>query len=551
MKKTLRFSLLFLVLALVMSACAPKVNLSLSKLIPGNNANPSVNAAAPKQSEPAEQSTPLPALPEPASPANMAAYEGSLEKVYEQVNPSVVNISVIEKASQSQNNPLFQMPGLDQSQPNAPTQQGLGSGFVWDTQGHIVTNNHVVAGANKITVTFSDGSSYTAKLVGNDADSDLAVIKVDAPAELLHPVSLADSTKLKVGQMAIAIGNPFGLEGTMTSGIISALGRSLPVSDINSSSSYTIPDIIQTDAPINPGNSGGVLLDGEGKVIGVTAAIESSTRSSAGIGFVIPSVIVQKVVPVLIEKGSFEHSWLGISGISLNSELAAKAGFKSDQRGVLVVDVTSNSPADKAGIRGSDREVTLDSGNAKIGGDLITEIDGQPVKTFEDLVSYLFRFGDVGKEISLKVVRNNKTEALQVTLAARPSQQNEAANTPRSTSSGRPWLGIQGIDLNPTLVKAMDLPQNTTGVLIIKVQAGSPADKAELHGGYKPTDIQGNQVPLGGDVITSLDGKAIQSMAELQNQLANHKSGDKLSLEILRDGKTLTLEVTLTDRPSQ
>jgi len=217
-----------------------------------------------------------------------------LENIYNKVNPSVVNIEV---TYQSQGRGQF-----GSSQGGA-----LGSGFVWDTQGHIVTNNHVIENAAKITVTFADGQTVAAALVGADAKNDLAVLKVDVSADKLQPVQMADSSNLKVGQLAVAIGNPYGLEGSMTVGFISALGRDLPTSNSgnprSSSSSATITDAIQTDASINPGNSGGVLLNESGQVIGVTAAIESTTDSSAGIGFAIPSVTVMKIVPELILKG--------------------------------------------------------------------------------------------------------------------------------------------------------------------------------------------------------------------------------------------------------
>ena len=224
--------------------------------------------------------------------------------------------------------PFFNLP--QGQQPQQQYQSALGSGFVWDQNGDIVTNNHVVSGADKIEVTFSDGTIVPATLVGADPDSDLAVIKVDVPADKLHPVQLGDSSAVKVGQLAIAIGNPFGLEGTMTTGIISAVGRSLPAND-NSTQSYTIPDVIQTDAPINPGNSGGVLVDVQGQVLGVTSAIESPVRASAGVGFAIPSAIVNNVVPALIKDGKYVHSWLGISGTTLVPDLATgnEPGIKS------------------------------------------------------------------------------------------------------------------------------------------------------------------------------------------------------------------------------
>jgi serine protease Do len=248
--------------------------------------------------------------PSGSSVGAVAALEGTLELIYTQVNPSVVNIQV-SQAGVAGSPAIPDAPGspFQSLAPQGPqAQQALGSGFVWDTEGHIVTNNHVVDGADRIRVTFSDGTTVPATLVGADPDSDLAVVQVDLPANQLQPVQVADSTQVKVGELVVAIGNPFGLEGTMTLGIVSALGRSLPAeSATTQGTAYTIPDVIQTDAPINPGNSGGVLVDDQGRVIGVTAAIESPVRANAGVGFAIPSAIVQKVVPVLIQDGGYEH----------------------------------------------------------------------------------------------------------------------------------------------------------------------------------------------------------------------------------------------------
>jgi len=363
----------------------------------------------------------------PASAGAVAALEGTLEQIYSQVNPAVVNIQVsqtVDAASLT----IPEIPGFPLLPvPQGPqTQQALGSGFVWDTQGHIVTNNHVVAGADKITVTFYDGSTVPAEVTGTDPDSDLAVIKVDVPVDQLQPVQMADSTQVKVGELAIAIGNPFGLQGTMTMGIVSALGRTLPTeSGTAQGQYYSIPDIIQTDAPINPGNSGGVLVDDTGRVIGVTAALESAVQSSAGIGFVIPSQIVQKVVPALIETGHYDQPWLGISGTSLVPDLATAMGLAADQRGALVVDVT---PADKAGLRGSDRQVEIEGQQVRVGGDVIVAVDGQPVKEFGDLITYLARSTEVGQTIELTVLRGGQEEKLSLTRyrAASPRVRREA-----------------------------------------------------------------------------------------------------------------------------
>ncbi len=352
----------------------------------------------------------------------MAAYESALENIYAQVGPSVVAIDVVSQPQAARPNvPGNRGFGFRPQQPQQP-QGALGSGFVWDAQGHIVTNNHVIDGATSISVTFSDGSTVPAKLVGADVNSDLAVIQVNVPASQLHPVHLADSTQIKVGQFAIAIGNPFGEQNTMTTGIVSALGRSLPVNDNTvQGPSYTIPDVIQTDAPINPGNSGGVLLNADGNVLGVTAAIESPAGTSAGIGFAIPSVIVQKVVPELIKTGSYAHPYIGIGGASLNSTLAQAMNLKPDQRGALVISVAANGPASKAGLRGSTKPATIDGQQVNVGGDVIVAIDSQPVKGFDDVVAYLARATNVNQTVTLTILRDGQQQSVQVTLAARPA----------------------------------------------------------------------------------------------------------------------------------
>ena len=487
----------------------------------------------------------------------LEAYQGTLEDIYTRVNPSVVNIQVVDKkevsSDQSSLLPFFNIPGLEQLPSDKGQEQysqGEGSGFVWDTQGHIITNYHVIDGADKIQVIFHDGTSVSAKLVGGDSHSDLAVIKVDVAASELKPVTMADSNQVKVGQLAIAIGNPFGLQGTMTAGIISAMGRSLPSTGSDQGSqTYSIPDVIQTDAPINPGNSGGVLVDANGAVVGVTAAIQSTVGSNAGIGFVIPSAIVQKVVPGLIKDGSYQHPWLGISGVSLTPELAKNMDLAENQRGALVEEVTNGSPADKGGVRGSDRTVTIDGQDINVGGDVITAINGQEIKDIDELVAYIFDKTNVGDKVKLTVLRDGKETTLEITLAARPSEKTTTSKTTSETKSGQAWLGITGADLNAEVAKAMGLAEDTKGVLVMKIESDSPADKANLKGGYKPMDVQGQQIMLGGDVITAIDGKEVASMSELQSQLANYEPGKTVKLTILRDNKSMEVDVTLEARP--
>jgi serine protease Do len=350
---------------------------------------------------------------------SLADMESALVNIYKTVNPSVVFIQVTSDA-QILSLPFFG-PNRNSGQ---PAQQALGSGFVWDKKGNIVTNNHVIVGASTVDVTFADGTTVPAKVIGADGNSDLAVIKVNVSPDRLQPVSLADSTKVQVGQMAIAIGNPFGERNTMTTGIISALGRSLPINETDPSSpAYAIPDVIQTDAPINPGNSGGVLLNLQGQVIGITAAMESPTNASSGIGFAVPSVIVKKVVPALIATGHYNHSWLGISGMAMNSEVAKAMGLSANQRGVLVTTVISGSPAAHAGLKGGGRAIAASGEQAKIGGDVIIAIDSHPIVNFDDLTTYLVRSTGVGQAVTLSIVRNGSQQTVNVTLQARPHSQ--------------------------------------------------------------------------------------------------------------------------------
>ncbi len=361
--------------------------------------------------------------------------ESAYQAIYNQVNPSVVLIQVVTGSNTNRpprggspfGSPFGQGPNGRSPFGQGQGQQALGSGFIWDTQGNIVTNNHVIDGASQITVTFADGSTVPGKLVAADPDSDLAVIHVDVPAAQLHPVQMADSTQVKVGQIAIAIGNPYGEQNTMTTGIISAIGRSLPVTNGNApqgsaqGGTYTIPDVIQTDAAINPGNSGGVLLNSQGQVIGVTQSIESQSGASAGIGFAIPSTIVQQVVPSLIQTGHYDHPYLGLSGTSMTPGLAQAMGLPSTQGGALVASVTANGPAAKAGLIGSTKNATVDGVQTQVGGDVITAYNGQPVKTFDDLVALLARAGKPNQTVTLTILRNGKEQTITITLGTRPS----------------------------------------------------------------------------------------------------------------------------------
>jgi 2-alkenal reductase len=351
---------------------------------------------------------PAPTSIPPEVIAEADAEELLLINVYERVNPSVVNIVITVDNEE--------ILGSDSLFPA----QGQGSGFIYDELGHIVTNNHVVEEASKVEVTFFDGTTVEAEVIGKDPDSDLAVIKVDVTEESLRPITWGDSDKIVVGQRAIAIGNPFGLDGTLTTGIISALGRSLPTE-----TQFSIPEIIQTDAAINPGNSGGPLLNSQGEVIGVNTAIVPRTsgveRSFLGVGFAIPANLTKRVVAGLIENGKYEHPWIGFKGFTVTPEIAEEIGL-TEVKGTLVIEVISGSPADEADLRGGTSEFILENGeDIKLGGDVIIGVEDEEVRDFYDLISFLSRRGAVDETITLSIIRNGKQQILEVTLGARPS----------------------------------------------------------------------------------------------------------------------------------
>jgi S1-C subfamily serine protease len=338
-----------------------------------------------------------------------------LKNVYAQVNPSVVSIDVRIPASTTGDSS-----GSQGNPGGAGAQFAAGSGWVYDTAGHIVTNAHVVQGTDQVEVTFSDDTQFHAKIVGIDIDSDLAVIQVQGDASKYKPLQLADSNALVVGDRAIAIGNPFQEAGTMTQGIVSGLHRSVQGLNQSQSGSFTIPDAIQTDAALNPGNSGGPLLNSQGQVIGVNEQIASQVRQSSGVSFAIPSNLTKQVIDKLIASGSIEHTWLGISGLSLSLDVNEAMKLPTETRGVLIESVSPNSPAAKAGLKAGTQQTIVNGGNALLGGDIIVAIDGQPVKRFEDMVSYLFTNTNVGQTVKLTILRGGKQQDVSVTLTARP-----------------------------------------------------------------------------------------------------------------------------------
>ena len=333
--------------------------------------------------------------------------------VYRKAAPAVVYIENLAKVQLD-----------DNSQETLPESQG--SGFVWDAAGHIITNNHVVEGADALQVTFSDGIVLPAEVVGRDPDSDLAVIKIDPTLVSLVPVEQGNIDEVQVGQRAIAIGNPFGLVGSLTAGIVSAIGRS-----IESATGYNIPLSIQTDAAINPGNSGGPLLNERGQVIGVNFQIRSEVRANSGVGFAIPINIVQRVAPALIKDGAYKHAYLGVSGQTYSPAWAKALGFTTKDRGAYVITVRGDGPSGRSGLRGGEKATTIVNGMGVKGpvylpggGDLIISIDDQVVKTFDDVLVYLESFKSPGETITLTVLRPGKGELkLPVTLGERPRTQ--------------------------------------------------------------------------------------------------------------------------------
>jgi|TARA_B100001750_G_scaffold140666_1_gene112100 S1-C subfamily serine protease len=321
--------------------------------------------------------------------------EFSLIEIFEKTEASVVQVNV--RSTQAQNNP-----------------GGMGSGFVYSQDGYIITNNHVIDNAEKVTVTFLDGESYIAEIVGTDADLDLGVLKVEPDSTYLQPIKLGDSSKLKVGEPIAAIGNPFGLSGSMTSGIISQMGRLLP-----QDTGYSIPDVIQTDAAINPGNSGGPLLNMKGEVVGINTAIQSATGEFTGVGFAVPANTVKKVVPVLIENGVFHHPWMGISGSDVDPELADVRGLNSS-KGFLVVSVIEGSPADEAGLQEMTITKEIDGREFAMDGDIILKIDDVVVRKISDILIHLQREKSVGDEMLMTLYRNGTTVETILVLGERP-----------------------------------------------------------------------------------------------------------------------------------
>jgi len=322
------------------------------------------------------------------------------------------NIAVYEKVADGVVNVTSTAMQLDFFFNAYPT-QGSGSGSVIDAKGHILTNHHVVAEAQKLEVTLADGSKWPATLVGSDPDNDLAVIKIEAPREKLKVVSMGDSRNLRIGQKVLAIGNPFGLQRTLTTGIISSLGRTIR-SDVGT----LIEDVIQTDAAINPGNSGGPLLNSDGEIIGINSAILSPSGGNVGIGFAVPVNTARRVVPELLAKGYVTYPWIGATIQSLSPEIAKYRNLKIE-RGAMIAEVVKGGPADKAGLKGGHQRVQVGNMIVLVGGDVVVRADQHDVKSNDELIHYI-REKKPGDTILLKVYRNGSFVDVRLTLGERP-----------------------------------------------------------------------------------------------------------------------------------
>jgi 2-alkenal reductase len=326
---------------------------------------------------------------------SLAESQPELVELYEQVSPGVVNIQVFVNDLQGGG-------------------AGAGSGFVIDGDGHVVTNNHVVADAQTVIVAFPDGSQVSADVVGLDPNSDLAVVRLERLPEGAHPLPLGDSAAVAVGEWVVAIGNPFGLGTSMSIGIVSATGRAIA----SGATPFSIPEAIQTDAAINPGNSGGPLINLNGEVIGVNAQIATTSESNSGVGFAIPVNVVRRVAPALIANGSYRWPWLGIEGEDVHL-LIAEANGLPERRGAYIHNIVPGGPAEEAGLQGSTSSRAIDGIEVPVGGDVVMAADGQPVNTFTDLLTVISS-RQPGDQLALTVLREGGQQDITVTLAPRP-----------------------------------------------------------------------------------------------------------------------------------
>jgi S1-C subfamily serine protease len=353
-------------------------------------------------------------LAAPVSAGDESEDRNLVNEIYRRDGQGVAFISAKQGESES--------PGINPfGEPEGEGGTATGSGFLIDTEGHVITNSHVVEGADGVEVKLgSSETSYDAEVVGTDPATDVALLKVDAPAESLHPLSLGDSSKIEVGDPVVAIGNPFGLDRTVTSGIVSALQR-----QIQAPNGFSISHVIQTDAAINPGNSGGPLIDASGSVIGINSQIQTggTSQGNVGIGFAVPINTAREVVREIEKNGEVKHAYLGISGGSITPDLA-KALKLPVNSGVLVNEVVKGGPAEEAGLKGGDTSATIEGANLRLGGDVITEVDGEEVSDMEEVINAV-NAASPGDEMELTVDRDGETRKVTVRLGVRPDSAEE------------------------------------------------------------------------------------------------------------------------------
>ena len=421
---TLAVAMAALLLAL---ACAtesppapPQVELTPPPVI--NTAVPTAAAVATSDTTTSAATAPAQAAPQqgdagqPTTPGELtagqvaAAHDELMSNLYEEAVSSVVGLRVIQTVALGGNSPL--------PLPDDLPSQAAGSGFVWDDDGHVVTNRHVIADAKRIIAVLSDGTQTDAEVIGEDKDSDLAVIKLTDDAVRPPPIKLGDSDTIKPGQLAIAIGDPFSRGFSMTSGIISALGRTIRPFHSN----FAVPRVIQHDAATNPGNSGGPLLNRNGEVVGINAQIISNTGAFSGVGLAIPVNLAKLVIPSLIADGRYEYPYIGIRGASLFPDLAAAMGLPADTRGALVIAVGADSAASRGGLQASDRVTVIDGAEFPVGGDVIIDIDGVAIRSMDDLLAYVVENTRPGDTAVFTVLRNGAETRLNITMGARPGQ---------------------------------------------------------------------------------------------------------------------------------
>ncbi len=446
-----------------------------------------------------------------------------------------------------------------------------GSGFIYDRLGHIITNYHVVADPQEnqeidlsekdFHITFLDGTTYIGRVVGADIYSEVAVMKVEnVTGRRLIPLPLGNSSQLNIGQPVLAVGNPFGLSGSMSEGIVSGFGRILPSSVPQSdfllrqqdTPPLLIPNLIQTDADINYGNSGGPLLNTAGEVIGMNTEIFSNTVVFAEVGSAIPSDILMKVVPELISTGTYRHPYIGIAGVDMSPEIALEMGL-NDSRGFLVTEVTSGSPAERSGIRAGGTLKEINGRQIEIGGDVIAAVDGVTVRKIEDLLMYLQSQRSVGENVILSVVRDGKTLEIGMTVAARPTQQ-KLESEPSQLQ--HPTLGINTINMTEQIALRMNLSglqlqqaQNNMrdgerdGVLVVDVFADGPAANAGIRGGFIVADMNGTPVEIGGDVIVRIDNTTISDVEALNEFIGSKGIGDTIQVNVMRNAQLLKIPV--------